>query len=168
MNKEFRYYMHDGPNAFSFELAGHLSDHAARELEQVRRTASSTTGGRSLIVDLSYVTGIDSEGRAMLHGWYADGAQLVANRPAGRTIVESITGQGSTQIAEPARRQTWRPVLVAPFFAMISLLAPARVLAADLSPETVQLRQRYVKAVDARSQSIWPPVEGRSFCSTLR
>ena len=26
MNHEFRYYMHDGPHAFSFELAGKLSD----------------------------------------------------------------------------------------------------------------------------------------------
>jgi hypothetical protein len=48
---------------------------------------------RSLIVDLSYITGVDNEGRAMLHGWYAGGAQLIATRPAARKIVESITRQ---------------------------------------------------------------------------
>ncbi len=53
---EFRYYMHDGPHALSFELAGELSDNAARELEQAWRAASSVIGNRSLIVDLSYVT----------------------------------------------------------------------------------------------------------------
>ena len=149
MNKEFRYYMHDGPDAISFELAGHLSDRAARELEQAKRTASSTARGRSLIVDLSYVTGVDTEGRAMLRGWHVDGAQLVATVPLARTILESITRQGAT---ETARSQTWRPVLAASFFAMMSLLAPTRTLAADLSPETVQVWERYVTAVDARNE----------------
>ncbi len=91
MNKEFRYYVHDGPDATSFELAGHLSDRAARELEQARRTASSTTHGRSLIVDLSHVTGADPEGQAMLRGWHADGAQLVAKVPLAKSILASIT-----------------------------------------------------------------------------
>ncbi len=151
MNKEFRYYMHDGPDAISFELAGHLSDRAARELEQARRTASSTARGRSLIIDLSYVTGVDTEGRAMLRGWYVDGAQLVAKLPIAKTILASITRQSPAQIAETARSQTWRPVFVAFFIALVSLLAPARTLAADLSPETVQVWERYVKAVDARN-----------------
>jgi ABC-type transporter Mla MlaB component len=137
MNKKFRYYMHDGPDAISFELAGHLSDGAARELEQARRTASSTAGGRSLIVDLSYVTGVDTEGRAMLRGWYGDGVQLVAKVPLAKAILASITRQSPAMIAETARSQTWRPVLVASFFAMVSLFAPARTLAAGLSPEAV-------------------------------
>jgi len=53
---DFRYYMHDGSAAFSFELAGRLSDEGARELQQTWQTASSMIGNRSLIVDLSYVT----------------------------------------------------------------------------------------------------------------
>ena len=32
-NGNFRYYMHDGATAFSFELAGRLSDDGARELQ---------------------------------------------------------------------------------------------------------------------------------------
>jgi ABC-type transporter Mla MlaB component len=153
MDQEFRYYMHDGPDAISFELAGHLSDRAARELEQARRTASSTARGRSLIVDLSYVTGVDTEGRAMLRGWHADGAQLVAKVPLARMILESITRQSAAPIVETARRQTWRPVLVASFLAIMSLFAPTPSHAAELSPETVQVWARYLKAVDARNQT---------------
>ena len=32
-NDDFRYYMHEGASAFSFELAGRLSDDGARELQ---------------------------------------------------------------------------------------------------------------------------------------
>jgi ABC-type transporter Mla MlaB component len=119
VNQEFRYYMHDGPRAISFELAGHLSDSAARELEQARRTAASTALGRLLIVELSYVTGVDAEGRAMLRSWRTDGAQFIAKAPLGRTILESITQEGSAPVAETARSQTWRPVFLASLLAIL-------------------------------------------------
>lgn len=166
MNKEFRYYMHDGPDAISFELAGHLSGPAARELEQARRTASSTAHGRSLIVDLSYLTGADSEGRATLRGWYADGAQLVAKVPLAKTILESITRDRAAPVTQTARSQTWRPVLLASSLVMVSLFAPSRTLAAELSPETVQVWERYVKTVDARNQT--HPTHSRSSRLSLR
>ena len=85
--------MHDGPAAFSFELSGRLSDEAARDLEYARRSASFVTRGRPLIVDLSYVTQVDSDGQTLLRRWYKDGAELVAKSPQARAIVESITGQ---------------------------------------------------------------------------
>jgi len=50
-----RYYMHDGPAAFRFELAGDLNDEGARRLEQDWSTASSVIGDRLLIVDLTFV-----------------------------------------------------------------------------------------------------------------
>src|SRR5258708_256823 len=109
-NNEFRYYMHDGSGAFSFELAGTLSDSAARELEQARRTASSTMAGRALIVDLSYVTHIDALGRAMLRRWHEDEAQLVAKQPEARAIVASITGKTPELVAQAAQHQTWFPI----------------------------------------------------------
>jgi hypothetical protein len=119
MNKDFCYYMHEGPGAIRFELAGHLSNCAAREL--AKRVVSSSGRGHSLIIDLSYVTGVDGE-RAMLRGWYADGAQLVAKAPLARTIIEPITHEGPTLIAETARSQTWVPVFLVSLLAIMPLL----------------------------------------------
>lgn len=106
---DFRYYMHDGAAAFSFELAGKLSDDGARELQQIWRTASSVIGDRSLIVDLSYVTGIDLAGQKLLRGWHDSGAQLVAKLPAARALIRSITGQPASQLSATARHSTWLP-----------------------------------------------------------
>ena len=78
---DFRYYMHDGSAAFSFELAGRLSDEGARELQQTWQTASSMIGDRSLIVDLSYISGIDGAGQKLLRGWHEQGAQFVVSFP---------------------------------------------------------------------------------------
>ena len=86
-----RYYMHDGSAAFSFALAGYLSLEGALELEQAWRTASSVIGGRDLIVDLSYVTGVDDAGRELLLKWHAYGARLVAISAEARARVQSMT-----------------------------------------------------------------------------
>jgi hypothetical protein len=51
--------------------------------------------------------------------------------------------------AGPQRRAAF---VLASLFATMSLLAPTRTLAADLSPETVQVWERYVKAADDRNQ----------------
>jgi ABC-type transporter Mla MlaB component len=89
---DFTYYMHDGPSAFSFELAGTISPDDAAELEQAWRTASSAIGDRMLVVDLSFVTQIDEAGRDLLRRWHEHGATLVANSPTARLLAESIIG----------------------------------------------------------------------------
>jgi ABC-type transporter Mla MlaB component len=106
---DFRYYMHDGSAAFSFELAGRLSDEGARELQQTWETASSMIGDRSLIVDLSYVTGVDAAGQNLLRGWHDQGAQLVAKSPQARALIQSITGQAAGELSATARHSTWLP-----------------------------------------------------------
>jgi len=88
-----RYYMHDGPSAFRFELAGEFDSNDAMRIEQDWHTASSTIGNRTLIIDLSFVTAIDEAGRNLFRRWYAGGAQLVANTPRSRELVEWITGR---------------------------------------------------------------------------
>jgi len=106
---DFRYYMHDGTIAFSFELSGRLSDDSARELQQAWQTASSVIGDRSLIVDLSYVTGVDIAGQNLLRGWHHRGAQLVAKSLEARALVQSITGQSVGEVSATARHSTWLP-----------------------------------------------------------
>ncbi len=156
MNQTFRYYIHEGPQALSFELAGNVSDIAAGQLDQAWRTASSVNRGRSLVVDLSYVTDMGAAGRDMLRRWYANGAQLVARLPQARAIVESITGHRPEPSAQAARRRTWLPFRI--LLRMVALCAmglavayaPAR--AADLKPETVQTWDEYVKGITVRAQ----------------
>jgi hypothetical protein len=96
------YYMHDGPAAFRFELAGELDAHDAARLEQVWRTASSTVGNRTLLVDMSFVTGIDDAVRHLFQRWHEAGAEFAPNSGQARELVESITGRPFTpQLAHP-------------------------------------------------------------------
>ena len=91
-SQTLQYYMHDGPSAFRFELAGDLSNEAARELDQAWRMASSMVGDRALVVDMTFVTGAGRDGRSLLARWYAEGAQLIARSKVSRTLAEAIVG----------------------------------------------------------------------------
>jgi ABC-type transporter Mla MlaB component len=113
-DQALQYYMHDGPTAFRFELAGDLNQDGARRLDQDWRTASSTIGDRKLIVDITFVTNIDQQGRALLALWHRDGAQLIANSKASRALAESILGQAFFEPSADGRAtatsdRTWLP-----------------------------------------------------------
>ncbi|PYT26656.1 MAG: hypothetical protein DMG57_20775 [Acidobacteria bacterium] len=55
--RPLQYYMHDRPSAFRFELSGELDCQGECRLDQDWRTASSTLGGRRLVVDITFLTG---------------------------------------------------------------------------------------------------------------
>src|SRR4051812_33078111 len=99
----FRCYMHDGITAFSFELAGSLSDGAVRELDQAWRTASSVIGERALIIDLTFLSAMDLSGQRLLSGWHLEGAQFVANSGTSRALLQLITGEPVPAPSAPAR-----------------------------------------------------------------
>ena len=88
-----RYYMHDGPTAFSIELAGVLAADAAKKLERDWRSAAEVIGEKELVVDLSYVTEIDPAGSQLLLRWRRNGATVVANTPESRVLAESVIGR---------------------------------------------------------------------------
>jgi hypothetical protein len=88
-----QYYMHDGPIAIRFELAGHLDREGARRLEQDWRTASSTVGDRRRIIDITFVTGVDKQGHALITRWHREGAWFIANSKASRALAEAILGE---------------------------------------------------------------------------
>ena len=113
-NQVLQYYMHDGPTAFRFELAGNLNQEGARRLDQDWRTASSAIGDRRLIVDMTFVTNVDESGRALLVRWHRDGARLIANSKTSRALAEAILGEplpkaspngGETTVSD----RTWLP-----------------------------------------------------------
>ena len=103
------HYMHGGPAAFRFELAGDLSAGDAAKLEQEWRSASPSIGNRVLVVDLTFVTGIDEAARTLFRRWYARGAEFVADSKQSRELVESIT-------EHPCRRERPRAPTFQPWF----------------------------------------------------
>jgi hypothetical protein len=110
-NRALRYYMHDGPMAFRFELAGTLDYEGALRLDQDWRTASSAIGDRKLIVDMTFVTNLADEGKTLLKRWHQEGARLIANSTTSRVLAESVLGSplpASTGDATVSNR-TWLP-----------------------------------------------------------
>jgi len=133
----FSYYMHDGPNTFSIELAGALAAEGAKELEQDWRSASATIGKRDLVVDISFLTEIDPGGRQLLLHWFRNGATVVANTPESRALAESIIGRTLPSVARIAPSGCpYRPGSflrnVLPIVGLLLLLIPASALAQHL------------------------------------
>jgi hypothetical protein len=102
-----RYYMHAGSAAFRFELDGDLDAGDAARLEQEWHGASLTIGNRVLVVDMSFVTGIDEAARSLFRRWYARGAEFAAGSKESRELVESITERPYTR--ETSRQPTFQP-----------------------------------------------------------
>jgi hypothetical protein len=128
-----KYYMHDGPTAFRFELAGDLNGEGVCRLNQDWRTASSALGERRLIVDMTYVTSVDVTARALIHRWHREGALLIANSRASRALAESIIGEplsdasANTHTAA-VQDSTWRPIRSSFLWRTATLLLLATIL----------------------------------------
>jgi hypothetical protein len=133
----FSYYMHDGPTAFSIELAGALAAEGAKKLEQDWGSASPVIGKKELVVDLSFVTEVDPGGRQLLLRWFRNGATVIANTPESRALAESLIGRPLPPIGRTA--YTWRPYRSGSVFrnvlliiGLLILLIPASALAQRL------------------------------------
>jgi hypothetical protein len=106
-NSAMRYYMHGGPARFRFELAGDLNAGDASRLEQVWRRVSRAMGKCLLVVDVSFVTGIDEAARSLFKCWHARGAEFAASSKQSRELVESITESPYT--GESPHEPTYQP-----------------------------------------------------------
>ncbi|MGA3189256.1 MAG: hypothetical protein ABSF22_19295 [Bryobacteraceae bacterium] len=102
-----RYYIHGGPSALRFELAGDLNAGDASRLEQAWRRVSSAIGNRLLVVDMSFVTGIDEAARSLFKRWYTRGVEFAAGSKQSRELVESITERPYTR--ESPHEPTYQP-----------------------------------------------------------
>jgi hypothetical protein len=120
----FNYYMHDGPTAFSIELAGALAGESAKNLEQDWLSASAVIGKKELVVDLSFVTEIDPVGRQLLLRWRRNGATVVANTPESRVLAESVIGRR----LRPLARIAYTSLPYRPFFRDVLLMVTFLVL----------------------------------------
>ena len=167
-------FMHDGPSAFRFELAGDLNSEGARRLEQHWRTASSLIGDRAFIIDITFLTSAEGEGRALLARWHADGAQLIAQSSVSRELAEAIVGRpllASPSAGKPNTEWKWLPFRtnfaesrLSLMLLVAMLLLPLHLDAAHLKPETVAAWDNYVQSVRTNLQDRVRP--GRSFLWT--
>jgi hypothetical protein len=159
----FSYYMHEGPAAFSIELAGALAAEAAKKLEQDWQSASEVIGEKELVIDFSYVTEIDPVGRQLLLRWRNNGATLVADRPESRALAESIIGRPLPPIARAAYTSSpYRPGSffrdLLPIIGLLAMLIPASASAQPLPvvlsttpPESLAFA-RYIEWLHARDR----------------
>jgi hypothetical protein len=158
-SQTLQYYMHDGPSAFRFELAGDLNNEAARDLDQAWRTASSVIGDRALVVDMTFVTNAEKDGRSLLARWHAEGAQLIARSKVSRELAEAIVGEPLPEFAsasDAGAERTWLPFHTS-FGAhkllltllLAALLFPVQAHAANLKAATVAAWGDYVQPVSA-------------------
>jgi hypothetical protein len=157
----FSYYMHEGPAAFSIEVAGALAAEGAKKLEQDWLSASEAIGNKELVVDLSFVTEIDPVGRQLLLRWRGNGATVIANTPESRALAESVIelplrpSARMSFTSKPYRSESFfRNVL--PIVGLLVLLIPASVSAQALaivqpttSPQSIAFA-RYIAWLDAR------------------
>jgi hypothetical protein len=161
-SQTLQYYMHDGPSAFRFELAGDLNNEGAREIDQAWRTASSLIGDRALVVDMTFITDAGPDGRSLLARWYAGGAQLVAKSKTSRELARAIVGDPLQEFAAPGnagKRLTWVPFHAAfgvpkllPLLLFAALLLPVQAHSADLKAETVAAWDDYLSTVIGAAQ----------------
>jgi hypothetical protein len=172
-NRALQYYMHDGPTAFRIELAGYLDCEGTLRLDQDWRTASSAIGDRARIVDMTFVTNLDEEGKVLLRSWHQEGARLVANSTTSRVLAESVLGSplpASTADATVSHR-TWLPfhasflVTAVILFVLDVIALSSEVKAAKLKPETVAAWDDYLQTTNAKLQDRIRP--GGSFLWTL-
>ena len=173
-SQTLQYYMHDGPSAFRFELAGDLNNEAAHDLDQAWRTASAVIGDRALVVDMTFVTGAGKDGRSLLARWYAEGAQLIARSKVSRALAEAIVGEPLPEFASDGNAgavRTWLPFHTSFGGAKLKLtLLVAALLfsvpahAANLKAETVTAWDDYVQSVNVILQDRVRP--GGSFLWT--
>jgi hypothetical protein len=73
-----------------FQLEGKLAGPWVKELERCWRSAADTQQSYPVRVDLSAVTFIDADGKALLGQMYREGAELVALGCLNKCIVEEI------------------------------------------------------------------------------
>ena len=133
------YYMHDGASAFRFKLAGSLTGDDVVELGQCWRTASSTLGSRTFVVDIEDLTAVDEDGRELLRQWQEQGAHFI-KRP------------------EPAPTPTrgWLSLRCAALVSavLLSLFLPVTVRAATPPPVAKLVLARYAAVLEQSSQPL--------------
>lgn len=103
--------MKDGSEAVRVEITGVLSGSLVEELRCIWEGCQSSQFWRQFVVDISGLTGYDTDGHALLHELNKHGATFGAGTPLSLSFLEDISS-GSTRLAiaalsrRPAERST--------------------------------------------------------------
>ena len=90
--------------AMTFALEGKLAGPWVKELELCWRASVETQRSHPVRVDLSSVTFIDEDGKALLGRMYREGAKLVATGCLNKCIVEGIVQSEAKKVDETDHR----------------------------------------------------------------
>jgi hypothetical protein len=92
-----------GSDSVSFKLEGRLAGPWVKELDTCWRQMTTNPQGRT-VVDLTGVTFVDGDGKALLTRMWQQGAELCAAGCLTRCIVEEITKSGRAG----SSRSSWK------------------------------------------------------------
>ncbi len=73
----FKYYIHDGIDAFRLQLIGELTESEVTDLDGCWRTARITLGRRQLVIDVKQLARVDEAGKRWLAAMAVEGAHFV-------------------------------------------------------------------------------------------
>ena len=90
-----RITIHDRSRELRMKLEGKLSGPWVQELRQCWRTASSTTAGRAISVDLGEVDFVDAEGQTLLADMIEQGVRLDAATPSIQALLDAAPGRAA-------------------------------------------------------------------------
>lgn len=92
-----------GSESVSFKLEGRLAGPWVEELETCWRQTAANPQSRA-VVDLTGVTFVDADGKALLTRMWQRGAELRAAGCLTRCIVEEITKAGDAEVSRSSRK----------------------------------------------------------------
>lgn len=98
-SNSIQFYQHDGPSVFRFDIRGTLEGESVRDLEHAWISARSTTLEQTIVVDVSAISGIDSNGLRLLSRMRDSGARLWADREPALFAVASLLGDMADRTA---------------------------------------------------------------------
>lgn len=76
--RPLQYFIHDDFDALRMEISGSLAGKGAHAAYDALRHESFIVRRQPLVIDISHVTDVDEQGRAVLRAWRGQGAQIVA------------------------------------------------------------------------------------------
>ena len=85
---------HEDDRKVRLQIEGALAGCWVKELEVTWRTARAALQGRSMWVNLTGATRVDTAGQYLLKLIHKDGAQFLASGPARQALISEITAAG--------------------------------------------------------------------------
>jgi ABC-type transporter Mla MlaB component len=97
-----KYYIHDGTEAFRFQLIGELQEADVKELSGCWQTAKSTFGDRKLVLDLQQLRSTDESGKEWLLSMVREGAACMPESYFRTNLTDVVAASTSAGAQKPS------------------------------------------------------------------